>query len=240
MPARRAPDAAGTAAAVPVTAIVPLKALDRAKGRLAGELDPGSRQRLSRWMFQRVASALDDAVAVRGVLVVVGDAAGAALAAAHGFEVLREPRPGLDAALGAADAAVRGAAATLVVAADLPLASGADLDAVCAAGTGVEVVVAPTRDGGTGALYRRPPRIVGTAYGPGSAMAHLAAAVAAGVRGRRLDVAGLALDVDTASSLREAARHDRALAGFAAGLRSDGAHGPGAGGADWPRSGPPA
>jgi len=218
---------------VAVTAIVPLKALDRAKGRLTDDLDGPSRQRLSRWMFGRVAAALHATRAVTAVLVVVGDADAAGLAAAHGFRTLQEPRPGLAAALGAADAATAGAPATLVVAADLPLARGEDLDAVCAAGAITPVVVAPTRDGGTGALYRRPGRVIATAYGPGSAAAHLAAAAAAGVAALRLEVPDLALDVDTASSLREAVRRDRDLAGFAAGLSR-------AGGADWPLHGPAA
>lgn len=215
---------------IPVTAIVPLKALDRAKGRLAGDLDGPSRQRLSQWMFGRVARALHAARTVTGVLVVVGDADGAALATAHGFAALREPRPGLQAALGAADAATAGAPATLVVAADLPLARGGDLDAVCAAGDAHQVVVAPTRDGGTGALYRRPAAVIRTAYGPGSARAHLDAAAAGGVRALRLEVAGLALDVDTAAALREAVRRDSELAGFATGLSR-------AGGTDWPLPG---
>lgn len=218
---------------VPVTAIVPLKALDRAKGRLAEDLDGPSRQRLSRWMFERVAAALQVTRAVTGVLVVVGDADGAALAAAHGFATLREPRPGLDAALGAADSATAGVPATLVVAADLPLVRGGDLDAVCSAGGTAPVVVAPTRDGGTGALYRRPAGIIRTAYGSGSARAHLDAAAAAGVHGLRLDVAGLALDVDTAAALREAVVRDAELAGFASGLSH-------VRGTDWPLAGPAA
>lgn len=202
----------------PVTAIVPLKALDRAKGRLAGDLDPEERRALAAWMFDRVADALAASGAVRDVLVVVGDQAGGRLARARGLAVLREPRPGLAAALAAADDATAGAPATVVVAADLPLIRGADLDAVCAAGADADVVVAPTRDGGTGALYRRPGGVMGTAYGPGSGAAHLALAAAAGLRTRRLDLPRLALDVDTASSLAEATRADRELAGFAAAL----------------------
>ncbi len=149
-----------------VTAVVPLKALDRAKGRLAGALDPPDRRELTAWMFGRVVAALGAATTVDDVLVVVGDAAGEALAARHGVRSLREPRPGLPQALAAADAATAGRPATLVVAADLPLARPEDLDRVCAAGRrdpGPAVVVAPTQDGGTGALYRRPAGVVGTA-----------------------------------------------------------------------------
>jgi len=186
----------------PVVAIVPLKALDQAKGRLAGELDPAARRELMGWMFGRVVAACRAAAAVERLLVVAGDEAAVALAAEHGVPGLLQPRPGLAAALDAADDACAAAAATLVVAADLPLAAGADLDRVCA--TGAAVVVAPTRDGGTGALYRCPPGVIPTRYGPGSAAAHLALAAAAGVAAVELHVPALALDVDDASGLREA------------------------------------
>jgi 2-phospho-L-lactate/phosphoenolpyruvate guanylyltransferase len=155
------------------------------------------------------------------VLVVVGDTAGEQLAAEHGARSLREPRPGLQAALAAADTATAGAHATLVVAADLPLARGEDLDRVCAAGArqdGPAVVVAPTEDGGTGALYRRPPGVVATAFGPGSAAAHLALGQAAGAHTLRLRIPRLALDVDTAEGLDAAAGLDARTRAFAAGL----------------------
>jgi 2-phospho-L-lactate/phosphoenolpyruvate guanylyltransferase len=116
-----------------------------------------------------------------------------------------EPRPGLGRALATADATAAGAAATLVVAADLPLVAAEDLDAVCAAGArGPAVVVAPTHDGGTGALLRRPPRLIPTAYGPGSAARHLALARAAGASALVVDRQALALDVDDAAGLARA------------------------------------
>jgi len=195
-----------------VHAIIPLKALDRAKGRLAPDLDPSARRALTAWMFGRVLSACRGAEHIHGVLVVAGDAAAAALAGAHGAAAIVEPRPGLDAALAAADDACADEPATIVVAADLPLARPADLDRVCAAAGQPGVVVAPTRDGGTGALLRRPPRAIRTRYGPGSAAAHLGLARAAGVAALRLDVPALALDIDTAGQLQEAALLDAGLA----------------------------
>lgn len=211
-----------------ITAIVPLKALDKAKGRLAGDLDASSRRALVAWMFGRVMAACHEAALVTRVLVVAGDRAGAGLAAEHDAQIVVEPRPGLQRALATAEAVAsrtRRPAATLVVAADLPLALGADLDRVCAAGgesggassphpCGPAVVVAPTRDGGTGALYRRPPAVIGTRYGPGSAAAHLRLAAAAGVNAVLTQVPGLALDVDTAGQLREAAGLDREVAAW--------------------------
>jgi 2-phospho-L-lactate guanylyltransferase len=201
--------------------VLPLKALDRAKGRLSGDLDPAMRRALTAWMFGRVLTACHQASQVGGVLVVAGDAAAAALARAHGVPALVEPRPGLAAAMAAADRACASDAATLVVAADLPLVRPEELDQVCAAGADPGVVVAPTRDGGTGALLRRPPLAIPTRYGPGSAAAHLALAAAAGVPAVRLELPGLALDIDTAGQLQEAATLDEGLRRWTAGVGRD-------------------
>ncbi len=189
-----------------VTAVVPLKALHAAKGRLAATVDSDRRREIVAWMAERVLLACAGAGSVSAVLVVAGDAEAARLARGLGAPALVVAEPGLRAALDAADAVTAAAAATLVVAADLPLVVPADLDAVVAAAEGSEriVVVVPTLDGGTGALLRRPPDVVRTAYGPGSAEAHVRLAAAAGVPARRLEVAGLAADVDTPEQLRAA------------------------------------
>lgn len=196
-------------------AIVPVKALDRAKGRLAPDLDPASRRTLAARMFARVVEACRGAKEIDDLLVVAGDEAAAELARGAGATSIIEPLPGLAAAMAAADEATAQVSTTLVVAADLPLATAEDLDAVCRAVASQScVVVAPTRDGGTGALLRRPPTVIATAYGPASAAAHLQAARAAGVRGVRLHVPGLSMDVDTADHLRDAASRDPSLGGW--------------------------
>jgi 2-phospho-L-lactate guanylyltransferase len=183
-----------------ITAIVPVKALVDAKSRLSGQLGSIERRALVTWMLGRVLEACLGADAVDRVLVVAGDLEAAAAATRPGVEVLVEPLPGLARALETADHAARQASATLIVPADLPLATATDLDAVCSAGTAV--VVAPARDGGTGALLRRPPDVVRPAFGPGSAEAHLRAAAVARVRALRLDLPNLALDVDTFCDLQ--------------------------------------
>lgn len=195
-----------------VTAIVPLKALRRAKGRLAPGLDAPSRRELAAWMFLRVLDACLAAPPVGRVLVVAGDQAAARLADGRPVDVVVEPAQGLATALAAADRMTAGDAATLVVAADLPLAEAADIEAVCAAGRSTRtVVVVRTCDGGTGALLRRPATVVGTAFGPASADAHVALARAADVPVTLLDVPNLALDVDNAGALAAARAHDPRL-----------------------------
>jgi 2-phospho-L-lactate guanylyltransferase len=188
-----------------VTAIVPLNALGRAKGRLADDLAPETRVDLVAWMLGRVVAACDASRAVSATLVVAGDDDAAALATGLGAQACVQPRKGLAAALEHADMLTARAPATLVLAADLPLATGSAVDAVCAAGArGPCVVVVPTADGGTGALLRTPPGVIVPAYGRDSAAAHIERARAAGARAIRLRIDALALDVDTADGLRAA------------------------------------
>jgi 2-phospho-L-lactate/phosphoenolpyruvate guanylyltransferase len=204
-----------------VVAIVPLKALPDAKRRLSPALDARRRRELVATLFETVVGACLDSAAVHGVLVVAGDVAAAALARPLPVEVVLERRRGLPAAMAAAEAATRGVAATVVVMADLPFVTGGDIDTLCAAGRrGPVVVVAPARDGGTGALLRRPPDVVPTAFGRRSALAHARLARMAGVPLATVDVQGLACDVDTPEQLCGAAASQGPLRAWAARMRS--------------------
>lgn len=186
-----------------VTAIVPLKALANAKGRLSQALDPAQRRAFVAWMATRVIAACHECDGIDDVLVVAGDQAAADVASAAGAQVLLVAEDGLRVALDRADVATADRAASIIVAADLPEVSAHDLDTVLAAAgpSHAAVVIAPTHDGGTGALLRRPPALITTAYGPGSAAAHADLARAAGIVPRVVDVAGLSRDVDTPEHL---------------------------------------
>lgn len=190
---------------VSVTAIIPLKALPEAKGRFAGALGARDRRALTEWMARRVIGACRRCEHITDVVVVAGDDAGAALAYAAGAQAMVVAEPGLGHALGEADRVVD-ADVSVVVAADLAAVRSEDLTAVITAAgdQGPVVVVAPTHDGGTGALLRRPPTIIATSYGPGSAARHAQLAADAGARVVLVHAARLALDVDTPEQLRDA------------------------------------
>lgn len=191
----------------PVTALVPLKALGEAKGRLAPAWSPTARRALAWRMAATVCDACVASTAITSVVVLAGDDDAATVADGRAVTVRRVP-PGLGAALADADAAISDAGATLVVAADLPLVRAAELTAlVAAAGDGPAVVLAPTADGGTGALLRSPPRIVDPAFGPDSAAAHRRAAARAGVRVVQWWSPSLGHDIDQPA---DAAPHQRA------------------------------
>jgi 2-phospho-L-lactate guanylyltransferase len=185
---------------VSISAILPLKALDRSKQRLAGRLDADARRSLMTRLFTHVAGVCTATPGIDDVCAVVGDDAGARLAGAAGIAWVAEPAPDLNAAVAHATTWA-GGDASLVVVTDLPGLRVADLTFVLECGRERGVVVAATRDGGTGALLRRPNAAVPPAFGPRSAAAHLAAARRAGVRAALVSTPGLRRDVDRPGDL---------------------------------------
>ena len=184
----------------PTVALVPLRAPGEGKSRLAAVLDPEQRAALAVAMLADVTAAVT-AAGLDEVIVVAGGSRGAAAGVALGLPVLLDPPGcrGLDDALAAATRRVGTHRDLLVVAADLPRLRPGDVLAVLE--PDVEVVIAPTAAGGTGALLRRPAAVIGTAFGPGSAVAHRALALAAGARVAHVDRDGIHHDVDTFTDL---------------------------------------
>lgn len=193
-----------------ITAVVPVKRLDRALGRLAGAVHDEGRRALQIAMLTDVLAATAAARAVSRTLVVTDDPEVAALALAAGAEVIAESRPsaGMNGAVeeGLTTAARAGAAAALVVMADLPLVTSAALDRLVAeAGQGEGVTIATSRDHtGTNAMLLRPPTLLRPALGLGSRQRHLAQASRRGVPSQTVELPELALDLDTDADLAEA------------------------------------
>jgi len=190
--------------------VVPVKPLRASKSRLSGLLGPRDREELASAMLADVLSALSEARCVEAVLVVSPDEKVRAISERFGARFLPEPRPlGLD---GAVELATRwcikeGAGAVLVLHADVPLVSGADLEFLALARKAHQVVLAPSRDlRGTNALLRSPPDVLETSYGPGSFRRHLSSALAKGLRTLVYYSRTLALDIDGPDDLRELAK----------------------------------
>jgi 2-phospho-L-lactate guanylyltransferase len=187
---------------VSVTAIVPLKALEHSKQRLSGRLSASERHALMRGLFLHVLDVCMAAEPIDEMLAIVGDDVGVALARQRSVTVVRDLGGDLNSALRQATARLSPESTSLVVVADLPEVTVDDLEAVVSAGRQAPtVLVAPTHDGGTGALLRRPAGIIAPSFGPGSAAAHLSAAQAAGVRAGVIVRRGLAHDVDRPADL---------------------------------------
>ncbi len=203
-------------------AVVPLKNLARAKGRLAPVLSAAERRGLVLAMLGDVLAALLGARGLGGIYVVADEAP----PAPEGVAWIAEPaNRGYDAAVATAlaDPRVAGAAAMLVLPGDLPLATPADIDALLDEAPRPGARVALARDGdGTNALLLSPPDLAPTRFGPGSGARHRALALAAGAPAETVSPPGLAFDIDTPRDLLDFCARDGG-AGTHAFLRESGA-----------------
>src|SRR5579875_1194510 len=158
-------------------AILPIKTLDRAKQRLAAELDEMPRRALVEAMFSDALIALRRAQAIDAVLAVTPDHVAQRIAAGYGAEVIEDSDAGHNDAArrGIEHATRRGADRVLLVPGDCPLLDPRELDAL--AGRRLRpnsVLVVPDRHGtGTNALVITPPDAFAPSFGEDSHDRHL-------------------------------------------------------------------
>lgn len=196
-----------------IAAVVPVKPLSGALGRLGSVLDVTGRRALQAAMLRDVLGACRAAQSVTRTLVVTSDPEAAAIARECEAEVMSDHDPplGMNAAveLGLERATTLGMQAALVLTADLPRARAADLEAVrraLPAPTGV--ALSPSLDGtGTNAMLLAPPGVLRPELGIGSLARHLAQAERLGIPVGVVRRAGLALDVDTPEDLAHLCEH---------------------------------
>lgn len=187
-------------------AVVPVKLFAQTKRRLMGLLSREEREGLASAMLEDVLSALTRAPSLAGVMVVTGDAGATALAQAAGARVLPDDEnSGTSAAVAKAarhltDAGRQG---MLVVPADVPLITPADVELIIAvhrAAPSVTLVPASI-DGGTNALAASPPDAMAFHFGDDSFRKHREAATAGGVEPQILDLARIRQDIDRPDDL---------------------------------------
>ncbi len=190
-----------------IAALVPVKGLDEAKGRLADFLAQDERRRLALAMLEDVLRALQAVPHVDHAAVVSPDRDALDRARELGAEAIEEPpfSRGVNQALTHASAALSdtGADSLLVVAADIPTALPAEIEAILDALPERGIAVAPTDDRGTGALALRPPGVIPFSYGRNSSVLHKREAVARRLPARLLHLGSLARDVDEPDDLAE-------------------------------------
>ena len=183
-----------------VVAVVPVRSPAVAKSRLASVLSPRRRGQLVESMLHRVLTALSEAHRIDHVIVVTPDAT---LELPPGIERLVDAATGLNDAVQLAS--TRCAArfdAMLVIPADVPRVTAAEIDALVERARAVDVVVVPDRhDAGTNALWLRLPTALVPQFGVDSARAHLELAHRMGLRAMRLELTGFAHDVDVPDDL---------------------------------------
>ena len=186
-------------------AIVPVKPLRRAKSRLARALKANQRAALARSMFARTLDVLSSVDRIAGAVVVSSDLTVQDIARAKKAIPLAESESGLNAAVSQACEwiSARGASAALIVPADLPLVTAADIESMIdLALEPICVVIAPDRrDDGTNALLLRPPHVIRPAFGLSSFQAHRDQAVASRLPVHVYRSLTIALDIDRPADL---------------------------------------
>ena len=170
-----------------------------AKTRLADVLSPAARTELSYTMLNRMLRSLRVAKGIERILVVTPRAE----RAYPGVEIVHDPGTGqTDAALTGLAHIAGTADAAIVLAADTPRVTPAEIEALIESLSGHDVVVVPDRRGvGTNALGLRLPSMLRLQFGGASLQAHLRSAREAGARTGILALPGLGHDVDLPEDL---------------------------------------
>jgi 2-phospho-L-lactate guanylyltransferase len=185
-------------------AIVPVKRLSEAKGRLADALTAQARVVLARHMLDHVLDTILRAARIDGVAVISPDET---LPLPSGVELIRQKGSGLNKILeqGRAWSVEQTSDALLVVFADLPLLTSTELNEIVEAGSERNtIVIAPDRHGeGTNALLSHPPSLARFHFGPHSYTRHLQAATQANARAVTYTSPGTTFDIDTPRDLEE-------------------------------------
>ena len=189
-------------------ALLPVRALANAKGRLGASLSPADREALTREMLADMIGALANARSIERTFVVSADARVLDDARRLGAEPLSEGAVrGLNPAVTAAAVLLeaRGVTRLLTIPGDVPLLDPREVDELLTVDpVAYPVVLVPSAAGtGTNALLTSPPTVIEPRFEGASLAAHVALCAERGVRCRVLALASFALDVDTPEDLAE-------------------------------------
>ena len=212
-----------------IPALVPAKALRSGKSRLRATLGAEPAEALAVAMLKDVVHALVAAERVGPVAVVTPDPDLADVAKSLGARPLLGDDAGLNPSLlrGARELCDSEDEGLLVVLGDVAGIDALEVDTLVATLDSLGprgVVLAPSSDGGSAALARRPVAVISPRFGKNSAALHREEAERAGIPFRELRLASLAVDVDAADDLRDLLEGSgvgphtaRALRGFSLG-----------------------
>jgi 2-phospho-L-lactate guanylyltransferase len=181
-------------------ALVPVKARAAGKRRLSAVLDEAARAALVQGMLEHVLGQLRRCASLDGIAVMSADPNGLPpdilWIGDAGVEINESLRGALSAL------SVRGAKRGVVVAADLPWLSAAEVSALIAASEACGIALAPDRhDSGTNALALALPSRFCTHFGPGSLALHRAESTRLGLTPAIVRLSGLEFDVDVPGDL---------------------------------------
>jgi 2-phospho-L-lactate guanylyltransferase len=182
------------------TAIVPVKGLSSANGRLNGLVTEAERSRLAEALFLDLIVKLPRSRCIDDVLVVTSDPSIARQAGWIGHEVLVQERDeghAEAAAAGALAAMAAGAHRVAMLPVDCPMLDIDELDAHLGHSPRTALIVPDRHGTGTNALMLNPPDLFLPAFGPDSCARHVSRARATGQSFALEAVDSLAIDLDT-------------------------------------------
>lgn len=187
-------------------ALVPVKRLAHSKARLAPLLNSSERKDLTLKMLRHVLDALTDWTGQ--VLVVGSDQEVRKLSRNSGALFELDQTSSLNSAVAQAigRCVAKGFDAVLVVAADLPFLSSHELKKMTDNIDEESIVICPSKDCGTNALFLRPSGSIPVRFGRGSLTGHLKEAMRSGRRFKLYWSPGLAFDLDTVTDFRMLSR----------------------------------
>lgn len=185
-----------------VFALLPVK-LSEAKTRLSSIFSREERAELVLSMLEDVLDSLE------GLEVVIISPDDLRKKLDYDFHFIHEKKRGLNSAVGQANsyAVDNGADATLFVPADMPLIKKSHVREILELGKKHKLIISPSRRGGTGILFRRPPDIIQGRFTNTSFEDHRKEAALRGVEMHVYDSFYLSLDIDTPEDLREFLLH---------------------------------
>lgn len=189
-----------------IGALVPAKALEQAKTRLAALLSEDERRRLALGMLEDVVRALQSVPRIDTIAVVSPDSDVIERAVELGVQAIAEPPSarGINEALSYGQDVMsrQRPDALLVVLADVPAVKASEIEAVLdALPSDRGIVICPSNAGGTSALALRPYDILPFRFGANSFEAHTAEASVRDLATTVLQIDSLARDIDEPDDL---------------------------------------
>ena len=192
-----------TEARANIWAIVPVKRLGLAKARLAPVLSRSERAELARTMLHDVLTTLCGTQQLAGIVVVSGDPTVAKLATLFDARIVNDViESGVNVAVQQGLRTLDPSCRALIVPADVPFATSADVQAVIRELDHNPVVLVPAlSDGGTNTLAMRRPDLIAPRFGDDSFARHQALARDAGLGCGVVRGEGLGRDIDSPGDL---------------------------------------
>lgn len=187
-----------------ISAIVPVKKLDLSKKRLSTILSPRDRRSLAVVMLEDVLKALKSS-AVHQIVVISPDSTVHLIANMFDVTCLSENRLGLNLAIEQATkwCIQHQSDSALILPADVPFVSPEDIAHIIEFGVQTpSLVLSPSRNGGTNALFRRPADLMEASFGPNSYKRHIKEALEKGIEPKIYRSQRVSTDIDSEEDLK--------------------------------------